>query len=1565
MIRIKKIVLTVLIIQSCISLFAKDMYWDSPRAVTTVDTRFPSSVSAKPAAPSKNTSASKSTGAVSPSQASAVFWEEIDSDKKRLYISGRTTTDGIKWKDVRRFAGPIPYSGEIPDVYSAAINSAGTIVVAALTSPQEITSYTSTDGGRSFTKATLPGEGTPVVAPRIYVTSQDEFIIFASLGQNESFTLVYSVSDKGTSWSRFKQFDPVSSSTNPFVPYLTSIPGGDMVIYQAQYASATRLSYQLYATVSTNNLRSWSAPVMVTDQKSLPSNSTVSFNNYNNQRPFILTANGSIYLVWERTWYASDSSTIWFAELTPSGTIAGVAEQITSSGNANRPILFSYQNELNLLWFDTRSGIEKIYLSKRKGALWDESILSHSGEQSSFAYPIISDNGSQLAFVWQQMPENKAENSRIVMLLPDHYVDPPIITPRSFKEDKRYSSEQAVASIKMADDSSGVAGYSWIWTQSESEDPPKEMMCQPSETKLSGIASADGKWYFKARQLDFAGNWSDVSSISYYRDLTPPSLPNIFALNTDDNGLSVSNTFTVEWGENAFDDDVAGYTGSLQYVAPMPQGVVETKLHPLKLNNEQVKERVDAMLQKQTAEMQKLSTPPPYLQGTNTSASYANKRNGLYVFCVSAIDTVGNIGPAATLVILLDKYVPATYITAIDTKRDQFGTVSLSIYGGGFTYDGTITKVYFDRGGKAPYDRILSSDTGAFRVTSDNRIANISLSDMEAGTYRVGLVHSDRGLYFSNIRLLVNETGTVKIQNTYDFEPDWAPVVTSYKYHINVGPVLLWAVFALAFIGLFAAIRGLSVTAREAVTVRAEITALITGDAMPQEKKLRSAVLKQKGISLKVKLSSFTVALVAAIVALVAIPLGIIMTRTQERTLSSGLSDRVSVLLDSLSTGARAYLPTKDILMMSYLPDQAAALTEAKYATITGPAVEGSNTHLDYVWATNDPDISKKIDSSSLLFGTSRLTSDMIEQISTKCTELDKEAAVQAGEIAQNISELNQEGASLARNTDEKSVQRRDEIATITTELNTRLNTTLTQLAAKGTGSFPAYDSSHVDRNNTNYTFYKPVLYRQGSEQTYVRGIIIVEINTDSLVRQMDDARNTILYTALAIALLAIVIGFIGSLLVASVIIKPIRRLASHVAMIRDTEDKEKLAGKDIAIKSHDEIGLLGDTVNEMTHGLVAAAAAAKNLTVGKDIQTKFIPLQIDSKGNTLTTGSLSAKGAEFFSYYAGADELSGDYFDYKEIDEHHYAIIKCDVSGHGVPAALIMVEVATLFLNYFRDWNIKSPSQGINLAPVVGKINDLLESRGFKGRFAAFTLCLLDTQTGEAWFCNAGDNLVQIYDKAERKKKTITLQETPAAGMFSTDMIDMKGGYKVSKLTLKKDDVLFLYTDGIEEAKRNFRDSEFKEIACAEPGMKEGDAHGNHVVGERSEEMTPERVTEIIESVYGKKIYSLNKYHNPVEGEKLEFDFTSCSGSAEEAVMALVSVEKVFRMYKPAHFNPNDRVKVDKKIDAFLHSHFAQYGTYCGSKQEIDKENPYLYYNGVCEDPQYDDLTLVAIKKE
>ena len=512
----------------------------------------------------------------------------------------------------------------------------------------------------------------------------------------------------------------------------------------------------------------------------------------------------------------------------------------------------------------------------------------------------------------------------------------------------------------------------------------------------------------------------------------------------------------------------------------------------------------------------------------------------------------------------------------------------------------------------------------------------------------------------------------------------------------------------------------------------------------------------------------------------------------------------------------------------------------------------------------------------------------------------------------------------------------------------------MSEISEEGSGSIPEYNPETIDYDNTEYLFYKPVLYRRGSEQTYVHGMIFIKVSTKTLIEELSHTKTTIRNTSITMILLALLAAFVSSTLASSIIVSPLNKLVKHVGKIRDTEDKSKLEGKDLKIRARDEIGMLSETVNDMTHGLVDAAKASKNLTLGKEIQTKFIPLQTDDKGNTLTTGSLKTNGAEFFSYYAGADELSGDYFDYKQIDRDHFAIIKCDVSGHGVPAALIMVEVATLFLSYFNHWDMKNPRQGTNLSPVVGQINDLLESRGFKGRFAAFTLGILDTKTGEIYFCNAGDNQVHVFDSASRKKRIITLQETPAAGMFSTDLVDMKGGYKVSRMTLKKDDVLFLYTDGIEEAKRIIR----------KPNGQIIKSDGNNRDEEKNEEFSPERVSEIIEAVFERRIYTLKKNQEGENALEFTFDFTRAEANAENAIMALVSIEKIFRIYKPFKPNGNEKIKVDKKIDEFLRQYFKNYGEWCSERSEVEDDPTQLYYIGLCEDPQYDDLTLVSVKK-
>ena len=177
---------------------ARDFYWENSQKITSADSRFPSTVYND-----KN---------------SILFWQEIEAEKKQIYLSCQIYEGSNKWKTVSRFAGPFSYSGEIPDIYSAASQNSEKVAVACLTDVNTISVYISEDGGNSFVNVTLPSQEQPLVAPRIYSMSDNSLILFTSLGKNESFSMLYSKSTDGINWTPFKQFEPSSGYSNPFIP---------------------------------------------------------------------------------------------------------------------------------------------------------------------------------------------------------------------------------------------------------------------------------------------------------------------------------------------------------------------------------------------------------------------------------------------------------------------------------------------------------------------------------------------------------------------------------------------------------------------------------------------------------------------------------------------------------------------------------------------------------------------------------------------------------------------------------------------------------------------------------------------------------------------------------------------------------------------------------------------------------------------------------------------------------------------------------------------------------------------------------------------------------------------------------------------------------------------------------------------------------------------------------------------------------------------------------------------------------------------------------------------------
>jgi HAMP domain-containing protein len=723
---------------------------------------------------------------------------------------------------------------------------------------------------------------------------------------------------------------------------------------------------------------------------------------------------------------------------------------------------------------------------------------------------------------------------------------------------------------------------------------------------------------------------------------------------------------------------------------------------------------------------------------------------------------------------------------------------------------------------------------------------------------------------------------------------------TAVRREFVINPVFGLAALLIIFsvLGTGIAIRRIAGVAMENSAIKKEAIAIITGDLMPADRKKKTVKIKLTGM--RYKLASLTIILVVSAVIMISTPLYLFIMNLQRVALEQGLWDRSKALLERLASSAGTYLSADNILELGLLPAWSETVPDACYVTITG-YVSGSINN-EYVLATNDPDILSKIDTTDFIPGVSKISDKLSPYL--------------------------------------------DELNLISGEMR----------------SHTEYTRENINKNKiTNYIFYKPIPFRQGADNKYTRGIVRLEVTTDIITDQILYKQMLLLKTILVYAAAAIIIGATGALIFTTLIIKPIRELARHIEIIRDTEDKVKLSGHEIHFKSKDEIAILGNAINDMTRSLVKAAAAASDLSIGKEIQKKFIPLALDKYGNKQSSGLKETDTVDFFGYYEGAKGLSGDYFDYKDLDGRYYAIIKCDVAGNGIPAAFIMIQVATMFLNYFKQW--KPDAEGMRIEDIVYKINDFIDTLAFKGRFAAFTLCLYDSKTGIVRFCNAGDNIIRLYDASEGRMKTLTLPESPAAGVLPNSMIENAGGYKVQTFTIEKGDILLLYTDGIEEAKRKFRNSDFKEIICAEGSVDT--PHENHICGQGDEEMGPGRVEAIVNAVMAKETYNLRKYHNPEGVQDLQFDFSCCQERVEEVIMAMVSAEKMFRCYKNPKNTEKSKVLVDKKVDEFLKKHFLQYGNYCAYTREFPENNAYMYYTKVSEDEQYDDLTILGVKRK
>ena len=342
-------------------------------------------------------------------------------------------------------------------------------------------------------------------------------------------------------------------------------------------------------------------------------------------------------------------------------------------------------------------------------------------------------------------------------------------------------------------------------------------------------------------------------------------------------------------------------------------------------------------------------------------------------------------------------------------------------------------------------------------------------------------------------------------------------------------------------------------------------------------------------------------------------------------------------------------------------------------------------------------------------------------------------------------------------------------------------------------------------------------------------------------------------------------------------------------------------------------------------------------------------------------TASLDCEYLEVFGYHekAGSGNASGDYFNFQRLDDEHVALIKSDVSGKGSPTYQVMAGITANYLKFFKDW--PAGKGGVQLEKLIYSVNDFIEQHGAKGRFAALIVMVINIRTGECRLCHAGDSQLTLFDG--KRAHTLMLPEKPVAGIFPSGILKMHNGYEQVTLQLDPGGAVLLFTDGLPESRRTFRDSSFHPVTCDFVNEEGGNAHGSsHCIGWDSEEFGLSRVNEVVSAAMSRNAYRLIRYHNPLGDEDLVFDFGTSEGTARESVLALTAVQKVFRLCPDPASGAKDTISLDPSVHDSLRKHWKQFERYFSFPAGGD-ENA-LVYSHLKEDPQYDDIAVLCARR-
>ena len=259
-------------------------------------------------------------------------------------------------------------------------------------------------------------------------------------------------------------------------------------------------------------------------------------------------------------------------------------------------------------------------------------------------------------------------------------------------------------------------------------------------------------------------------------------------------------------------------------------------------------------------------------------------------------------------------------------------------------------------------------------------------------------------------------------------------------------------------------------------------------------------------------------------------------------------------------------------------------------------------------------------------------------------------------------------------------------------------------------------------------------------------------------------------------ALFGISIGIGLTIIVSSNLTRPLQEIIRVLKGVRDGELHHR-----VQVTTNDEIGYTGDVINDMTEGLRERDRMRHSLDLAREVQQNLLP-----------TSAPKIQGLDIAGVSIYCERTGGDYFDYLPIDKHglgKIGVVVGDVSGHGIPSALLMTTARALIR--------KNAAISDSIAHIISDVNqqlwlDVKES----GRFMTLFYSVIDGSNKCIRWVRAGHDPAIFY-----APESDTFEELKGSGIALG--VDENWQYQENEKTgLLEGQILVLGTDGIWEAR-------------------------------------------------------------------------------------------------------------------------------------------------------------------